>query len=310
MQPIDELAAAKVEGGSVLTLGVFDGVHLGHGHLLEQLKALARQRGLSSVVITFRNHPRTVLAPGAPVTYIWPLEERLELLRSTGVDHVIPLTFTKELSQLTPRQFVELLTGSLGMKGFLVGPDFALGKDRAGTAPVLEALGREWDYTLTTVQPLSHRGQVVSTTAVRECLQAGDMDLAAELLGRPFSLFGDIVTGDRRGRTLGFPTANISVAPDIALPADGIYCTIATVDGRSRDSVTSIGVRPTFGELQRTVETYIMDFDGDLYGQPMRIDLLRRIREERRFSGAEELVAQMKRDVEDACRMLAARGRA
>ena len=310
MQPTEELASTKVQGGSALTIGVFDGVHIGHRYLLEQVKASARRRGLASAVITFRNHPRTVLAPGEPVAYICSLTERLELLRTTGVDHVVPLTFTKELSQYSPRQFVELLTSCLGMKGLLVGPDFALGKGRAGTAAVLEELGRDLGYTVATVLPFDHQGQVVSATAIRRCLAAGDMELAATFLGRPPSLSGPVVVGDRRGRSLGFPTANIGVAPDIVLPADGIYCTVATAGGRSYDSVSSIGVRPTFGESLRTVETYIMDFSDDLYGQHLKIDLLKRLRDEKRFSGVDELVAQMKLDVETAREVLAGRGAA
>lgn len=307
MQAIEELAAAKVQGGAVVTIGVFDGVHLGHHYLIEQVKAQARERGLSSAVVTFRNHPRSVLAPGSQVTYLCPLEERLELLRAAGAAHVIPLSFTQQLSQLTARQFVELLVQHLGMRGLLVGPDFALGKGREGTAPVLEALGNELGYTLTIVEPFSREGQVVSSTAVRRCLGEGEMETAARLLGRPFTLGGAVVEGDKRGRTIGFPTANIDVPADMALPADGIYCTIAHVGGESYHSATNIGVRPTFGQLGRTVETYILDFQGDLYGQHMRIELVHRLRPEERFSSVEALVAQMKLDVEAARGMLAAR---
>ncbi len=308
MEPKEELAASKVQGGSVLTLGVFDGVHTGHQHLLDQVKAEARQRGLASAVITFRNHPRTVLAPDIPITYISSLEERLERLRHTGVDYIVPLTFTKELSQHSPRAFVELLTSNLDMKGLVIGPDFALGKGREGTAPVLQALGRELGFTVTLASPFNSGGQIVSTTAVRESLAVGDMERAAALLGRPFRLSGTVVTGDKRGRSLGFPTANIDMAPDAAIPLDGIYCTIALVGKRRYDSVTSIGVRPTFEGGPRTVETFIMDFDADLYGQHMQIDLVHRIREERRFSGVDDLIAQMKLDVEIAGQVLASRG--
>ena len=307
MQAVEELAAAKVPGGSVVTIGVFDGVHLGHLYLMEQVRGQAKERRLASAVLTFQNHPRSVLTPGFQATYLCPLAERLELLRAAGVEHVVPLTFTHHLSQHTARQFVSLLVQHLGMRGLLMGSDFALGKGREGTAPVLEALGQELGYTLTIVEPFSQGGQVVSSTAVRRCLNEGDMQTAALLLGRPFTLCGPVVEGDKRGRAIGFPTANIDVPTDMALPADGIYCTVARVGDKSYKSATNIGVRPTFGELGRTVETYILDFDGDLYGQQMKIDLVHRLRPETRFSSVEELVAQMKQDVADARAFLLAR---
>ncbi len=305
---LDDLAGANIQGGSVLTIGVFDGVHLGHHYLLRQVRMLAKERGLASAVVTFRNHPRTVLSPGAASNYITPLEERVALLRAMGVDRVVPVTFSREVAQLTYRDFVDLLIEHLSMKVLIVGPDFAMGRGRAGTAEALAAMGKERGFIVTTLQPFLLSGEVVSSTAIRKCLATGDMLHARRLLGRPYSLSGPVVTGDKRGRTLGFPTANLGVSPDVALPLDGIYCTIASAGGRSYDSVTSIGVRPTFGELGRTVETFIMDFAGDLYGQPMKIHLLQRLRDEKRFSGADELVAQMRRDVETAREVLAARG--
>ncbi len=308
MQARDELAATQVRGASVVTIGVFDGVHIGHRYLIHQVKDEARQRGLASAVVTFRNHPRTVLAPNAPTTYIEPLEERLHLLDVSGIDHVVPVTFTRDLSELGYPEFTQLLIDQVGMKALMVGPDFAMGKGRAGTSEALATLGQSQGFDVLILEALVDGPEVVSTTAVRQALATGNMTRAATLLGRPFALSGQVQEGDQRGKDLGFPTANLGINSDLTLPLDGIYCTVATFGGRTHPSVTSIGVRPTFGDLARTVETFVLDFSGDLYGQQMRIDLLDRIRDEQKFPGADELIAQMKTDVEMAREMLAERG--
>lgn len=308
MLDLRDIPRVVVGGGSVFTIGVFDGVHLGHRHLLDSLRAEARRRELASGVITFSNHPRTVLVPGAIHTYIIPLQERIDRLREAGVDHVIPLAFTRELSELTYRQFVDLLVDRLGLKGLVVGPDFAIGHARKGTAEAVAALGEQMGFTVSVVEPLVLDGEVVSTTAVRACLGAGDVRRAAAMLARPYSLGGEVVHGEKRGRALGFPTANIAVPTDISLPLDGIYGTVAWVAGNPMDSVTSIGVRPTFDGTRRTVETFIMDFAGDLYGTHLRIDLLERIREEKRFASVEDLIVQMRLDVLSARQILGKRG--
>ncbi len=305
---LEELEAVRPGRDTVATIGVFDGVHLGHRHLLEQVKAMAARRGLASAVVTFRNHPLTVLAPHVPVTYLCPVDRRLDLLRQAGIDHAIPLTFTRELSQRTAREFVTALAQGVRMRCLLCGPDFALGKGREGTVPVLTALGRETGFEVALVEPHVAGGRVVSSTAIREALARGDVRTAAELLGRSYSLTGPVVVGDRRGHALGFPTANMDVPSDMALPADGIYCTVASLEGRRLDAVTSIGVRPTFGGERRTIETFILDFEDDLYGKTLTIDLIERLRPEERFATVEALIAQMKRDVEVARGVLAARG--
>jgi len=308
MDPLEELAAVRFEGGSVLTLGVFDGVHRGHRYLIDRLKDEARRRDLTSAVITFMNHPRTVLQPDSETTYISPVTQRIDLLDSTGVGRVVPCQFTPELSKLTYQEFATMLKRRLGMRGLVVGPDFAMGKDRGGNTQTLTEFGRESGFIVHIVNPLREHAEVVSTTEVRRCLLDGDMNRAEVLLGRPHSLIGSIIAGDRRGRTLGFPTANLLVGQEIALPVDGIYCTVAHVEDKRHPSVTSIGVRPTFGELGRTIETFIIDFDGDLYGKSMKIEVLQRIREEIRFSDVDALVNQMKSDVLRAREFFAARG--
>jgi len=294
-----ELAAFALDRDTALTVGVFDGVHRGHRHLLAWLKDRAAARGLVSGVITLHPHPALVLNPRAPVVYLTSLEERVELLRAGGVDFVLPVTFTPEVARLSAREFVGLLIERLRMRFFLVGPDFALGRDRQGSADVLFQLGSEMGFEVESAGPLVEGGRVVSSSAVRDALTAGEVEAVGSLLGRPFSLHGPVVRGVERGKVMGFPTANIAVGPGMALPAFGVYATRAYVDvgGVARKSVTNIGRRPTFDNGERTVEVYIMDFDADIYGQELRVDVLKRLRGETRFSDPQELVEQIRRDV-------------
>ncbi len=310
MDASQELAAARVRGGCALAIGVFDGVHRGHAHLLQQVRETARGLGVRAAAVTFRNHPRTVLRAGDPTAYLTPLEDRLRLLQACQLDHVVPLTFTKELSLLTAEQFMEMLAQQVGMRALVAGPDFALGKGRGGTFPVLRGLGLRLGYEVVSAAPYERQGQVVSSTGIKALLSAGDVVKAADLLGRHYRITGPVAKGEQRGRALGVPTANIAVAPDAHLPGDGVYCTVAWVNARRMDSVTSIGGRPTCGgNLTRTVETYVLDFDGDLYGKPVSVDLVQRLRPELRFAAVGELIEQMGRDVDAARHVLAGEAR-
>lgn len=284
-----------------VTIGVFDGVHRGHQHLVALLLERARHEDLAAVAITFNPHPRTVLRPGTAVTYLTSLEERVELLQGLGIDAVAVLPFTSELAQLSPQEFLRMLVDELDMKLLFVGPDFALGRDRAGTVGVMRQAGEERGFRVEVAPLLAEEDEKVGSTAVRQALGAGDIERVARLLGRPFALRGPIITGDRRGRTLGFPTANIALGLDRALPAFGIYVTRASVRENTYESCTSIGVRPTFDVQPRpTVETFIIDFDQDIYGEELRIELLHRLRGELKFDNVEDLVSQMHRDIKDA----------
>ena len=298
MDFLKSLQSSTIEGGSVLTIGVFDGVHRGHQALIAYVKAEARKRSVASGVITFTNHPRTVLAPGSTQTYLGAIDERLALLRDTGVGHLVPLIFTRQLSQLSYQEFADLLIKNLGMQCLVIGPDFAMGKGRQGTPAALAEFGSRRDFLVLPVnEPLKVDGEIASTTAVRKHLIAGDMSRVERLLGRPYSLTGPVVHGEGRGHLLGFPTANIDIPPDITLPSDGVYSTIACFDGQRLSSATSIGVRPTFGGGRRTVETFVLDFDGDLYGKQVAIELVHRIRDEQKFASVGDLIKQMTADV-------------
>jgi riboflavin kinase/FMN adenylyltransferase len=285
---------------SAVTIGVFDGVHRGHQHLVSILLGHARREGLAAVALTFNPHPRSVLQPGAIITYLSSVEERVELLQDLGLDAVGVLAFTSELAQIAPREFLGLLVEELDVKLLVIGPDFALGRGRSGSVDVIREAGREMGFRVEVAPLLAEEGDKVGSTAVRAALAAGDLERVARLLGRPFSVRGPVVGGDRRGRGLGFPTANIALGLDRALPPYGIYVTRTYVRENAYPSCTSIGIRPTFHtDGKATVETYILDFDEDIYGEEIRIDILHRLRDEMRFESVDALVAQMHRDIAD-----------
>jgi riboflavin kinase/FMN adenylyltransferase len=285
---------------SAVTIGVFDGVHRGHQHLIGAMLEEARGDGLAAVAITFNPHPRAVLRPGLAVTYLTSLEERVELLHALGLDAVCVLSFTSELAQLSAEDFLAMLVDEMEMKLLVVGPDFALGRGRSGTPEVMRRIGASLGFRVEVAPLLQESNEKVGSSAIRHALAEGDVERVARLLGRPFSLRGPVVRGDGRGRILGFPTANIALGLDRALPAYGIYVTRAYLRENTYESCTSIGVRPTFDTDPRpTVETFILDFDEDIYGQELRIELLHRLRGEKRFDSTEELVRRMHRDIEE-----------
>jgi len=297
----EELAKAAPGRDMALTIGVFDGVHLGHESLLRRLRERAAEEDLMSGVVTFRRHPRLVLSPEAKLTYVTSLKERTRLLESFGIDRVVTLSFTPEVSQLGARDFIALLRKHLRMRALVVGPDFALGHQREGSIEKLRSFGEELGFSVDVVQPMVSEGEVVSSTAIRTALSHGDMLKVSRLLGRNFTLVGEVAKGDQRGRTLGFPTANLVPDPEQALPPDGVYISRAFVGERAYPAVTNIGVRPTFGDGRRIVEVHLLDFEErDLYGETLRAELVKRLRGEVKFSGPGELVEQMKRDVEQA----------
>jgi riboflavin kinase/FMN adenylyltransferase len=296
----EELARIAPGRAAAVTIGKFDGVHRGHQHLIARLIERARAENLASVVIVLYPSPATVLRPGTAVSYLTSLEERLELLRQLGPDSVGILPFTSEMAQLSARDFATLLQDELSMRLLFIGPDFALGRNREGTAGALRKIGGELGFRVETADLLARDGEKIGSSAVRQALAAGDVEEVARLLGRPFSLRGPVVPGAHRGAGLGFPTANIALGLDRALPAFAVYVTRAYVRESEYHSCTNIGVRPTFdSEPRPTVEAFLLEFDGDIYGQEVRIDLLHRLRDELKFDSADELVAQMHRDIAD-----------
>ena len=304
----EELARLVPEKDMVLTIGVFDGVHLGHRYLISQLKEHARQQDSLSGVVTFCQHPQQALSPQTRLPWLTDLTQRIELLKNEGIEAIITLAFTPELARLSALEFVGLLKRYLRLRGLVIGPDFVLGRSREGGADVLRALGRDMDFSVTVVPPLILDGEVVSSTAIRNALAGGDMKRVYNLIGRFFSLHGRVITGAGRGTELGFPTANLAVSSEQALPPDGVFATWAYLDDKVYPSVTSIGKRPTFGGKERVVEVYILDCSSNLYGQELKIDIVERLRGEKRFSTPVELKKQMAEDIKQGRAILNSRG--
>jgi riboflavin kinase/FMN adenylyltransferase len=293
----EELRRASLGRPIALALGKFDGVHRGHQALIRYLREQAAARGLASGVVIFHPNPLTVLRPGTRATYLTSLDERIELLYGLALDMVAPVTFTSELAQSSAEEFARSLRDDVQMALLVGGPDLALGRGREGTAERMREFGARFGYELAIVPFESLDGGKVGSRAVRAALAQGDVGEAAKLLGRPFSLRGPVVRGAMRGRSLGFPTANIALGADRELPALGVYATRARVGEQSYDSVTNIGRRPTFDDGPPSVETFLLDFDADIYGYELQIDLVLMLRGETKFAGVEELKAQIGHDV-------------
>ncbi len=304
----EELARLAPDKDMLLTIGVFDGVHLGHKCLISQLVAQAKQQDLLSGVVTFRQHPQEVLQPQTKLPFLTDLVERSDLLRNEGVEVIIPLSFTVELARLTARQFLSLLKKYLRMRGLVIGLDFALGRNREGNADTLHALGQEMNFSVTVVPAVIIDGEVVSSTAIRKALANGDMKKVRSLTGRSFNLHGRVVSGAGRGVALGFPTANLNITPEQALPADGVYACWAYIDGQAYQSMTNIGQNPTFGDRKRAVEVYVADYHGDLYGRELKLDIMERLRDEKKFDTVAELKEQMAEDVKHGKAILNSEG--
>lgn len=305
---IDELPPL---GPIAVTLGVFDGVHRGHRHLLAATAAAAAKAGASSAALVFDPHPEEVLRPGSQVPRLAPLVENLAMIAATGVDRVVPVRFDDALRSLTPEEFVDRLQRAATLRTLVMTPESAFGRGRAGTVARMREIGAARHFTVETVEPLQVDGAAVSSSRIRRDLEGGDVERAGELLSHPPLLVGEVVHGDGRGRELGFPTANLAFAYRPALPALGIYLGTVSVATRAvsagHPALVSIGVRPTFHDEGRVlVEVFLLDWSGDLYGAEMRLELVARLREERRFASVDALVAQMRSDEARARALLAA----
>lgn len=306
MQSYHSLIALPNDLPIALTIGVFDGVHLGHQQLLSEIKARARALQGASAVLTFEPHPDEVLHPDRPRQALYSLGERQQLLAQQGIDQLLILPFDQALAQRSAEQFMTDLCHHMCLRELWIGHDFRLGYKGSGTFSVLQSLGTQLGYTVHPITATLVDGVPISSTRIRQQLIAGDVVGAAQSLGRLFSIQGPVVHGDHRGRKLGFPTANIETPPTQLLPADGVYaCRVQIAEeGTWLPAVTNIGVRPTFGVLNRTVEAHLLNWDGDLYGQALRVAFVARLRGEQRFPGIEALLAQIRQDVEQAQALL------
>ncbi len=299
-----ELPAAP----SVVTVGVFDGVHRGHQVIVGHAVGLARRLGVRAVALTFDPHPVTVLRPGHRVPLLTTVPRRAQLLKECGVDEVVVLSFTEELSRLQPREFVDsVLRGALAATAVVVGSNFRFGHRAAGDLDTLTEIGAAVGFAVEGVPLVGTSGGTFSSSYVRERVLAGQVEEAALALGRPHRLDGVVVTGDRRGRALGYPTANVSAAEAAAVPADGVYAGRLVRGSDAWPAAISVGTNPTFSGSTRRVEAHALDVDVDLYDSQVGVEFLARIRDTWKFDSAEALVAQMDEDVVAVRRLLADR---
>ena len=294
----EDLSHFDLDSDSTVTIGVFDGVHRGHRHLIDRLVQEARGAGTLAGVVTFKNHPITVLRPGVDVRFLTGLDERVRLLKELGVDFVVPVSFDRELAGLSSREFLTRLYESLRMRRLIVGPDFAMGRDRDGTLETLPAIGESVGFTFESVDLMTDSAGVVKSTTIRNSIAGGEVSRASRLLGRNFAITGIVGHGEERGRELGFPTANLELGPGLMFPGDGIYAAWAHLESGTYMAATSIGVRPTFDDGEnRTIEAYLLDFSADIYGQTLRLEFVQYLRGEEKFDTLQALLDQMDDDV-------------
>jgi riboflavin kinase/FMN adenylyltransferase len=305
-------AAPAGWGRSVVTIGVFDGVHRGHQEIIGHMVSRARQLGTASVVVTFDPHPSEVVRPGSHPAVLTESDRKADLVEALGVDVFCVIPFTLEFSRLSAETFVhDVLVEHLHASAVVVGENFRFGHKAAGDVALLETLGRSFGFTVEDAPLVSGppASAILSSTYIRSCVDAGDVAEAATALGRPHRLEGVVVRGDQRGRQLGFPTANLLTSAHAAVPADGVYA--AWLARRTRSgpqrlpAAVSIGTNPTFHGRERRVEAYVLDFDDDLYGERLSLDFVAHLREQRTYNGTDPLVAQIAKDVEDTRSVLA-----
>jgi len=296
MQVLSNLQSQISDQPIALTIGAFDGVHLGHQQLIRSVVESAQSKGYRSALVTFFPHPSVVLGRAEPF-YLTSNEEKLEQFERLGLDLAVVVEFTRETAQIRAAQFVDLLIENLKMRELWIGHDFALGYKREGDAAFLQAMGVERGFAFHQAEPVLLDGQPVSSSRIREALRAGDMRQAAACLDRPFRLSGVVTQGAQRGRKLGVPTANLAVWAEHALPRNGIYASRARVGDATHLAVTNIGTRPTFDNGARAIEAHLLDFDGDLYSQTMALDLIEYQRPEIKYDSVEALIAQMQQDI-------------
>lgn len=288
---------ANIQKPTVLTLGVFDGLHLGHQRIMQTVVERTAAVGAVPTAITFDPHPRAVLHPESAPPLLQTLDQRLANLELLGIEQTIVIPFDREFASQPAEGFLhEIVHDRLHAKEVYLGKGFAFGKERGGNIELLKKMSTELGFHADEVEEVRLRGRRISSSRIREMLAAGRVNLTRRMLGRPYGVEGVIIRGNRRGHTIGFPTANLKPHNRV-IPKFGVYATATLVDGAWRRSITNIGVRPTFEtQAEPSIETYLFDFDGDLYGDVLRVRFLHRIRDERKFNGIDELKAQIEKD--------------
>lgn len=293
-------ASWKEKGRTAVSLGNFDGVHLGHRVILKRTVELGEQNRISAVAVTFDPVPKKILQPHNAPPLIQTLQQRLSSLESLGLDHVIVVEFSEPFARKTPEQFVrQFLTDTLKTRFFVVGQNFSFGHQKQGDLSLLNKMGAEYDFQVEGMPEVCRNGIRISSSKIRELIVNGKMQEAGDFLGAPFTLTGSVVEGERLGGKLGIPTANLQYENEL-VPARGVYVCRATIPEGSYIAATNVGIRPTFQGQNLTVEAHLLDFSGNLYGSRMDLQFMHRLREERRFSGIDELKSQILADIEQA----------
>jgi riboflavin kinase/FMN adenylyltransferase len=289
-----------------LTIGSFDGVHKGHQSIIKELTAGAQENCVPAVVLTFHPHPVAVLRGQNFPYYLSTLEDKAEIFDKLGVDVLITHPFNRNVANKTARQFIANLNNHLRIRHLQVGYDFAMGKNRDGDFPTLQKLGQEFGFSVKQSSPIEDKNGVISSSRIRFLLGVGQVNEAANLLGRNYKIQGLVEVGDQRGRTLGFPTANLAVWEERIIPTAGVYACRATVRGKTWGAVTNIGVRPTFEDssIPPMVETHLIDFLDEIYGENIQLEFITRLRDEHRFPSIDDLVTQIRKDTEQARKIL------
>ncbi len=289
---------------AVITVGNFDGVHIGHQGLLKEVKKRADKMSGTSIVLTFEPHPLKVLKE-KKIPLITPFERKIELIEKLGIDVVICLPFTREFSKVSAREFVEeILLKKIGMREIVVGYDYTFGHKREGNIDLLKKLGDELGFKVCILGPILVDNMIVSSTRIRNLIMEGELEKVKILLNRYYQVSGEVIAGhDRGGRLLGFPTANLKLVNEV-FPKNGVYVVEVIYNNKVYGGVTNIGFKPTFGNDALSVETHILDFDQNIYGKKIKLNFIKRLRNEKRFSSIEALAAQIKRDIEEARKIL------
>jgi len=307
MRVITDLGKAELERDSILTVGIFDGVHRGHRYLIERMVKRAKEKGLLAGAVTFDPHPYEILFPPEPILYLNTLEERIRLLGALGLDFLAVISFTPQVACTAAEAFIRSLYHHFRLQEIWVGQGFVFGYRREGDVGQLKALGSQLGFQVHVVEPFQVGGEPVSSSKIRALISEGRIEEAALFLGRYPTVKGRVILGAGRGKRLGFPTANLEVPEKRVIPADGVYAVRVQWEAENHPAVANVGTRPTFGEGKRLVEAHILDFEGHLYGEELRLEFIERLRPERRFASVEELVSQMHLDVSRARKILGQR---
>ena len=302
LRSLEELSPEK----TWLTIGVFDGVHRGHQEIINHLRAGAKEAKASALVISFSSHPAVVLGKRKDLKYLTLPDEKAELIEGLGVDILMTHPFNQRIAALSAEEFMAEIQARVKLEKFLIGYDFALGKDRQGDAEYLTALGQKAGYKVQTFGPVVTGDEAVSSSRIRAALAEGRVRDAIKYLGRPYALSGSVVHGDGRGRKINIPTANIESSPQKAVPLNGVYACWAYLHGKKHRAVTNIGIRPTFtpDKEQANIETHLLDFKDEIYGEELKLEFISRLRDEKKFASVDELLVQIRADIAKANELL------